>query len=138
MHRFIIPAAVTLTAGLVAALPAAAQVEVASDGRRVVQMTVYGTDPCPPSNDGEIVVCRKLPEEQRYRLPRDLRDPTNPKTGRSWSNQGDSIREEAAASSGGIGSCSNVGPGGATGCNLRNIRANRAMNQEPEPITVLP
>ncbi len=138
MPRFIIPAAVTLAAGLVAALPATAQVEVAADGRRVVQMTVYGTDPCPPSNDGEIVVCRKLPEEQRYRLPRDLRDPTNPKTGRSWANQGDSIREEAAASSGGIGSCSNVGPGGATGCNLRAIRANRAMNKEPEPVTVLP
>lgn len=138
MHRFIIATAVMLAGGVVAALPAAAQVEVAPDGRRVVQMTVYGTDACPPSNDGEIVVCRKLPEEQRYRLPRDLRDPTNPKTGRSWANQGDSIREEAAASSGGIGSCSNVGPGGASGCNLRAIRANRAMAEEPKPVTVLP
>src|SRR5690606_12723345 len=92
---------------LAAAVPAAAQVEVAPDGRRVISLVVYGNDACPPSNDGEIVVCSRRPEEERYRLPRNLRDPTSPKTQRSWATRQDDIREAAAS---GTGSCSTVGP----------------------------
>ena len=33
------------------------------------EIVVFGTDPCPRSSDSEIVVCRRLPESMRFRLP---------------------------------------------------------------------
>ena len=36
-------------------------------------LTIFGKDPCPTSNGEEIVVCRRLPEGERYRIPQDLR-----------------------------------------------------------------
>jgi hypothetical protein len=121
-------------AATIAATPAAAQVEVAPDGRRVISLVVYGNDACPPSNDGEVVVCSRRPEEERYRLPRNLRDPTSPATQRSWATRQDDIREAAAT---GTGSCSTVGPGGSTGCTMRMVRKAREENKQPEPVTVV-
>ena len=49
-------------------------------GDRVNMVIVYGDDPCPPSVDGEIVVCAVVDESERYRIPESLRysdDPEN-------------------------------------------------------------
>ncbi len=37
-------------------------------------VTVYGNDPCPSSNGQEIVVCRRAPDRERFRIPQALRD----------------------------------------------------------------
>src|SRR3546814_10781767 len=39
-----------------------------TDGKRIVSMVIYGEDPCPEGKDGEIVVCSRQPERDRYRL----------------------------------------------------------------------
>ena len=36
-------------------------------------LTIFGSDPCPSSNGEEIVVCRRMPEAERYRIPEELR-----------------------------------------------------------------
>src|SRR3546814_3002958 len=71
----IIPA---LLASALMAGPAFAQAEgpsqrtlgTTTDGKRIVSMVIYGEDPCPEGKDGEIVVCSRQPERDRYRLPR--------------------------------------------------------------------
>jgi hypothetical protein len=104
------------------AAPAAAQ----SNTRSII---VYGNDACPTSNGEEIVVCRRLPEEERFRIPQDLREGTlSPdSTAQAVRNQRIVDGEVAAQ---GTGSCSTVGPGGASGCFLQQARRNRATRQE--------
>jgi len=75
---------------------------------------VYGTDPCPPSPPGEIVVCARRPEGDRYRLPERFRKPDK-LTGdhESWAYKAEQLEMHGA---GGIASCTPIGPGGASGC----------------------
>lgn len=121
-----------MTAGgvLLAGMATAAPAQTANT--RV--LTIYGSDPCPTSsNNEEIVVCRRLPETERFRIPLDIRDPsTNPEA------TAGAIRNERIVSGengerSGVGSCSPVGPGGMIGCNtqLQNrARAERKANGE--------
>lgn len=79
----------------------------------VKQVIVYGKDPCPPSVGDEIVVCARLPDGDRYRIPKQLRtDPNNPQL-ESWTNRARSIEYVGRS---GTNSCSPVGAGGFTGC----------------------
>lgn len=98
---------------LALASPAAAQ-----GTYRERSVVVYGTDPCPKSsNPDEIVVCSRRPEEERYRIPRAVREQDAEVIARR-----DNVaaqRDELAsgrASAAGIGSCSPVGSGGMIGC----------------------
>ena len=56
----------TLIAGVA---PAAAQ----DKDYRVNQLIIYGDDECPTSMGGEITVCARKAESERYRIPDDLR-----------------------------------------------------------------
>ena len=40
----------------------------------VNQLLVYGDDPCPASTDDVIIVCARLPEQERFRIPPNLRE----------------------------------------------------------------
>ena len=98
-----------------AAAPAQAQ-----DGTyRQRTVVVYGNDPCPKaSNPDEIVVCARRPEEERYRIPKDLRDQERAE---AIARQDQVATNRAALVSGrtagtGTGSCSIQGAGGITGC----------------------
>lgn len=82
--------------------------------------TVFGNDPCPASSDGEIVVCGRLPEAERYRIPQKLRKPKNERTARPWSEQNAILEDVARAQR--PDSCSAVGSGGQTGCTQAMIR----------------
>lgn len=94
------------------AAPAAPAIGPA-DTEKVKQVFVYGDDPCPVGQGEEIVVCARMPDNERYRIPKDLRtDPNDPRV-QSWANRARSL-EVAGAS--GINSCSPVGGGGFTGC----------------------
>ncbi|MGE4429748.1 MAG: hypothetical protein AB7E05_03280 [Sphingobium sp.] len=102
--------------------PALAQTETAGpSAERVRQVIVYGDDPCPASASGEIVVCARQEEKERYRIPKELRE--TPDFGstqnESWANRVQSI--EYVGNSG-TESCTPSGAGGVTGC-FRQIAA---------------
>lgn len=109
-------------AGLsLAAAPAAAQAPAAEP--KISAMIVYGDDACPPSTGDTIVVCARKPEGERYRIPEILRgDPDDPKN-QAWAERATAL-EYAGRS--GIGSCSPVGSGGASGCFNQIVREARA------------
>jgi hypothetical protein len=112
-------------AALLAAAPAGAQAPAAARAAepKISTMIVYGDDPCPPSTDDTIVVCARKPDKERYRIPEALRgDPNDPKS-QAWASRATAL-EYAGRS--GIGSCSTVGPGGASGCFNQIVREARA------------
>lgn len=106
-------------APLAAPLPALAQ-NAAQNG----VLVIYGDDKCPTNADGEeVVICVRRPAEERFRIPKELRDQTVTPQNESWA-----VRQQGALSAGetGIGSCSAVGPGGGIGCSSREIQAGKA------------
>lgn len=106
---------------LAAALLAASQPALAQEaGERVNQLIVYGDDPCPPSTGGEITVCARKGESERYRIPDILRGNPNSPRNEPWTERVQAYEMVGAA---GIASCSPVGPGGASGCLAQLIDA---------------
>jgi len=88
-------------------------------------LVIYGNDKCPTNDNGEeIVICQRLDESERFRIPQTLRD----QTGRPQANESWAVRSQAALEEGqmGTGSCSTVGPGGQTGCFVREATRARA------------
>jgi hypothetical protein len=83
------------------------------DTEKVKQVFVYGEDPCPPSEGDEIVVCARLPDNDRFRIPKELRSDPNAASNQSWANRARSFETVGAS---GINSCSPTGAGGWTGC----------------------
>ena len=63
MTRRLIPA---LLGAAAAVTPAAAQ---DAGGDKVNMVIVYGNDACPDSSEGEITVCARKAEAERYRIP---------------------------------------------------------------------
>ena len=113
-----------LAAAAFAAVPAGAQdAPPAAADARVNQLIVYGEDRCPPSTDEEIIVCARLPEVERYRIPEPLRPNPNEPGSRSWA---DRAVELSYVGRGGIGSCSPVGAGGFIGCHNQLVQQARA------------
>lgn len=96
---------------------------------KINQLIVYGDDECPVSQGDEIVVCARMDEADRYRIPSSLRaDPNDPR------NQAVSERIKAYEYVGASGtmSCSPSGAGGFTGCGLKEIdRAYAEKAQDP-------
>jgi hypothetical protein len=96
---------------------------------KINQLIIYGDDECPQSTGDEIVVCARMDEAARYRIPSSLRgDPNDPR------NQATSERIKAYEYVGASGtmSCSPSGAGGFTGCGLREIdRAYAEKAQDP-------
>jgi len=121
--------AIFAAAALVALLPASAQQPgVAVPGApaadpRVNQVIVYGDDACPPSTDEEIVVCVRMRDEERYRIPPNLRDNPNAPANQAWLNRAIELSYVGRT---GTDSCSTVGGGGFTGCMSQLINQARA------------
>ena len=110
MTKLAAPFAVLALAGLASISPQAASAQ-ASD--KVNEIVVFGTDPCPRSTDDDVVVCYRVPERERYRIPERLREGGSLQERTAWASKARSI-ERAGRS--GIQSCSPVGPAGYTGC----------------------
>lgn len=114
-------------AGLAAAI-AAAPAPIAAQGKQIPSLVIYGDQKCPTDSDGnEIVVCVRRPASEQFRIPKELRDFKVTPENESWAAK--VVANDHIADTG-IGSCSNVGPGGATGCFLQNSQINRATNKE--------
>ena len=75
-------------------------------------LTIFGKDPCPTSNGEEIVVCRRMPEGERYRIPEELRR-TDSNGRETWGDRAATLEYVGKS---GINSCSTSGSGGASGC----------------------
>jgi hypothetical protein len=113
-------------AAVFAASPALAQQPAAPSGPaepRVNQVIVYGDDPCPPSTDEEITVCARLPDNDRFRIPPNLRNNPNDPASQAWAGRALELQYVGRT---GTESCSTVGPGGFTGCLGRMINQARA------------
>ena len=106
---------------LAVAMPAAAQDEQgpADSIEKVNQLIIYGEDECPKSAGNEIVVCARKPENERFRIPENLRTNDSP------SNEAWSQRVESYEYVGDYGtmSCSPSGYGGWSGCTKQLIDA---------------
>jgi hypothetical protein len=78
--------------------------------------TVYGGDPCPVAKGDEIVVCARLPESERYRIPKRLRGAGRPLVGESqaWGTKARTL--DAVGRAVLPGSCSVNGSYGQSGC----------------------
>ncbi|HWU93946.1 MAG TPA: hypothetical protein VN029_00025 [Sphingomonas sp.] len=103
-------------------MPAAAHAQNAAQNGVLI---IYGNDKCPTNSNGEeIVVCKRVDESERFRIPSTLREQGGPpqKT-ESWA-----VRSQDAVTAGnfGTGSCTSVGANGSTGCFVKRATAARA------------
>ncbi len=87
---------------------------------KINTVIIYGDDACTPSTDDIINVCARLPEADRYRIPKTLRDDINNPRHEAWGKR--VLAYEHIAASGAM-SCSPTGSGGFTGCGLKEIDA---------------
>jgi len=110
--------AVLLTLGT---LPAPAE---AQRRQRIVE--VFGNDICPAGTGGEIIVCAKRPESDRYRIPTEFREPA----AADRESQESRVDDAVALGRTGTDSCSPVGPGGHTGCFVQQADQYRAAKKD--------
>lgn len=116
-----LPLFALILAGSAAALPAAAQQSVDAD--KINQVIVYGNDKCEQSSPDEIVVCNRLPETERYRVPPMLRGNPLDVRNEAWANKVVALERVGRF---GTDSCSPTGLGGFTGCTQALVAGARA------------
>ncbi len=102
--------------------PAAAQ----DKDYRVNQLIIYGDDQCPQSTANEITVCARKAENERFRIPEDLRTSDNP-ANKAWTER---VLAYETVGATGINSCSPVGMGGELGCTQKLLTAARGEKKE--------
>lgn len=101
---------------LLAAAPAAAQ-----PPEKTTSAIVYGDEECPESKDGEIVVCGRRDESERYRIPKELREDKEKRPDEvAWGSRNRLLDDAARDTM--PGSCSVVGSYGQTGCRQQMLR----------------
>nr|WP_093017232.1 hypothetical protein [Sphingobium sp. YR768] len=108
--------------------PALAQPEPPPD--RIINLLVYGDDPCPESKGDEIVVCARKPESERYRIPKKLREKPEPVGGPGWGSQVATMEQTQRQTL--PNSCSVIGSNGFTGCTAQMLQqwfAERRMQE---------
>lgn len=121
---------IAILAGVAAAIVATASPASAQSAAQNGVLVIYGNERCPTNDNGEeIVICVKRSKNEQFRIPKELRDLEITPENESWAVRGNA--NDTAGASVGIGSCSTVGSGGATGCFARNAdqyRANKKKN----------
>ena len=130
-------AAPTVTHAPVPALPGApaapkpeAPAEVSRNAPVNGVLTLFGNERCPTdSNGNEVVVCVRRSASEQFRIPKEMREFKVTPANESWAARAEGLVNDPTAS-GGIGSCSTVGPGGSTGCFMQQAQAARAENKE--------
>lgn len=93
--------------------PVSVAAQPAPPPQRILNLTVYGEDPCPKSEGAEIVVCARRPESERYRIPKKLREKPAVAGGPGWGSQVATM-EQVQRNTTPMG-CSPIG-GANTGC----------------------
>lgn len=96
---------------------------------KINQLIIYGDDKCPESTGDEIVVCARMGEADRYRIPSSLRGDPNDARNQAMSER---IKSYEYVGASGTMSCSPSGAGGFTGCGLKEIdKAYAEKAQDP-------
>jgi hypothetical protein len=107
-------------ASLALVLASAAALAAEPAAPRSSTLVVYGNDACPKSSDDEVVVCARRPENERYRVPKELREKERLPGGLAWGQQVSQMEEATRFTR--PNSCSTVGSGGQSGCFAQSIR----------------
>lgn len=130
----VFPKAAVILSAFVLTAPAYAQVAEgpALPEEKINQLIIYGDDVCPESKGDEIVVCARLEEEERYRIPTSLRADPNDLANQAWTERVKAYEYVAAS---GTMSCSPSGAGGFTGCGLAEINKAYAEKAQDPGIT---
>jgi hypothetical protein len=126
MKRLLVLSSLSLALAMTAN-PAVAQEDA---GDKVNQLIIYGDDECPPSAEGEITVCARKSEGERYRIPEILREGSGPAY-ESWTNRVESY--ETVGDWGAL-SCTPSGSGGELGCTQKLIDAAYAEKEQSSDI----
>ena len=126
MRPFIVSLA-AFGATLAFAAPIAAQ---DAGGDKVNQLIIYGNDSCPAAaSAGEITVCARKPETERFRIPEMFRGAESPQN-EAWTNK--VLAYETMGKTGTM-SCTPTGGGGWTGCEAKLINeAYQERKQAPD------
>lgn len=119
-----LPLFALILAGSAAAMPATAQQTV--EAEKINQVIVYGNDQCEQSSSDEIVVCNRLPETERYRVPEMLRGNPLDVRNEAWANKVVAVERVGRF---GTDSCSPTGLGGFTGCTQALVAGAKAERQ---------
>ncbi|MGQ7830323.1 hypothetical protein [Altererythrobacter sp. Z27] len=127
LRRTIAASLIAATPLLALGAPVAAQDEA---GDKVNMVIVYGDDDCPTPADGEITVCARKEEGERYRIPENLRFSDSTQNV-AWTERVD--RYEMVGSFGAL-SCDPAGAGGWTGCTQQMINAAYADKREGQNV----
>jgi hypothetical protein len=107
-----------LALGLAAALSAPAFAQDGPPSDTVNLVIVYGKDECTAAADASVInVCVRMEENERYRIPPNLRESSDP-ANRAWADRVQSFETVGAS---GINSCSPSGYGGWSGCTQQLI-----------------
>ena len=117
---------IALALGIAAAPLLALSTPALAQQHKEQLVIVYGDDPCPASADGEIVVCARKPESERYRIPEALRKSRPAPDAQSWAERARSMEYIGRT---GTNSCSTSGAGGWTGCYRELMRQAREEEQ---------
>lgn len=120
------PFAPALAGLMLATLPIGAQ--TAEPPEKVATLLVYGEDACPKGEGDEIIVCARLPENERYRVPKRFREKKADRAAQSWSNTAREL--EWVGRSGLPNSCSVNGSNGQTGCFQQFMRMAREEREQ--------
>jgi hypothetical protein len=83
---------------------------------RYATTTVFGSDACPAPKGDEIVVCARMPESDRYRIPKALRKKKRLDSGpsASWASRVRTLEDAQRFTR--PGSCTAIGSFGQSGC----------------------
>jgi hypothetical protein len=114
--------------------PASAQDTSAAaqdSGDRVNQLIIYGDDQCPASQGGEITVCARKAENERFRIPAPLRQSGDLQKNEAWNNK---VLAYETVGNTGTQSCSPVGAGGWTGCSQKLVKNAYAEKRETSDV----
>jgi hypothetical protein len=123
------PMAALVAAGFAVGPAAAQDSTTEQSGQRIAEIIVFGNDPCPRSTDDEVVVCTRVDDRYRYRMPEAYRPSGTYQQRQAWANKARSIERVGRT---GIQSCSPVGPAGYTGCMEQMINDAREESREAE------
>ncbi len=132
-------AAIPAKPGAPAAKPASAPGEVSRSAPVNGVLTLFGNERCPTNAQGEeIVICVRRSAQEQYRVPKELREFAVTPENESWAAKAQGTLGTGVGANS-IGSCSTVGPGGATGCFGQRVREARRENKErATEVPVLP
>ena len=123
-------AAIPAKPGAPAAKPASAPGEVSRSAPINGVLTLFGNERCPTNAQGEeIVICVRRSAQEQYRVPKELREFAVTPENESWAAKAQGTLGTGVGANS-IGSCSTVGPGGATGCFGQRVREARRENKE--------